>query len=271
MQKDIKANKTFTNLPKENGDEFVVVRVKSATAAADDKAVGSVGKGTGSACEAVVAVPRTLPPDLHAMLAKGMRGGVRGAATRPIAIRMANFTQFASTGGSAQAPVFYLDPSVGNQWSSFSGVFDEYRLRSAKVTWYVAYGAPGSAAVDSFVILVFDLTNASVLTGLAQAASFAEKQILNVGNFTSPSSETANGNMVFHPKLPSGVLVSQSSGTTPHITPLTASKDVWYPCTDTLYPSYGYLKWYVPSFGGTIITIVNLIVEFDVEFRFRAA
>jgi hypothetical protein len=214
---------------------------------------------------------KTAQPESKAVgLKSNMNHSIAFKSARSVAIKLAVVGQASSVGGASQAPVVSLDPSTSSQWAMPAALFDEYKVTSARVKWYVAYGAP-SSPVDAFVVLCTDLTTSAALTSVAEGVSFAQNQVINVGNNVSPLSQNAGGFMTYMPQLPKGPLASSASGTSPNVDPSFASSGIWTYTGVTTKPAFGVLKWFIPSFGGSVITILNYIIEYNVTFRSRAA
>lgn len=99
-------------------------------------------------------------PGLHTSEAFGIFSRAVGGATEIIRRKLTRYGYISSDAGGRINTIVNLDPSVASDWSSFSSLYDEWRLIGARIKFW-AFQPNSVTAIASVLISVFDNDDAS--------------------------------------------------------------------------------------------------------------
>lgn len=103
---------------------------------------------------------------------------------QPILTARTGFTVL-TTSGTNLTQVVSMDVTGISGWSSFANLFDEYRVRKAKLhilPYYIGYGASATSLASMPIIVVVDYDDATALSTSAQAIQYDTEKIIYFGS-----------------------------------------------------------------------------------------
>jgi hypothetical protein len=160
-----------------------------------------------------------------------------------------------------------LTPTSSSEWSSFSGLYDEYKVHgvTSKGIVSVAGTIANLNGGSELAVMAYDPVGSSALGATVDGCVYSQHHLSSAyGNtgvsLTAQSATTPPGLFSFGMKVPQGGFVADSATPTNVVGGWSATSS-----TD----SAGYLKRYIPALGANIATNVLEILFFDVTFRNR--
>jgi hypothetical protein len=153
-----------------------------------------------------------------------------------------------------------VQPDQTSEWSSIIALYNQVRVVKCHVKFFVgvtvgATASPGQCGV------VYDPSNNSTLAAAVNAAEYSQHKVFVVGTSTFPLMETKDGFLTFDLTVPPGSLGGVASS-------VNLASSEWSP-TSASAVTYGYVKWFLPAFGATVVPVVSSLFYMDCEFRQR--
>ncbi len=208
----------------------------------------------------LIAAPRSRP---HASLS-----GAKGRQT--VVAPLSFYTKTAGSANTAFAVSIPLQPDADSSWSSWIGVFDEFKVLSAEVHWNVWFSTlpSGFPAQSPNAAMAYDPTSSVSLGAVNQVMDYEKFQLLNCGANASgtfavaPQALSQGGHMVFRTgRLPNDAQISK--------TETLLSTGVWRPTEDVQDYNWGSFVAYVAAGGTSAVLQLEAMVRMQVEFRVR--
>jgi len=185
----------------------------------------------------------------------------RMVGDRPIRVRMVlPGTHAATVTTGVVNGTITIDASQFTDWSSFSVVFDEYKISRGDIQWTTAASPVTVVTVNSIYVWCYDPADSTML--VSTAGGFLQEQhklygLTNTNGYGAVGTYPAGSCHLFRFHVPKGVMVR---GTV-------TVGDVWVP---TVAPvPFGYVKTYFVGSTVTAVAVTTWMAAIDVVFRVR--
>jgi hypothetical protein len=177
-----------------------------------------------------------------------------------------------SGAGAALAIATPVAPSVTTEWSTFQGLFDDYKVVGARSQFFYASSVASVAGATPSYAVAYDATYASAPTSVVSLME-SDDHLIGIldaaGNYplTSHPSGSKNGFRTFSAHIPKSAIISPIAvtGGTGIVANLPGS---WVDMGDATTCAAGYFKHYFEATTTSVVTLTQFI-EIDVIFRQR--
>ncbi len=192
----------------------------------------------------------------------GARGRV--GKVREMRTTLAVAYSVSSSANTAYTTVLGLTPTGSSEWSSFSGIWDEFKVEGVHQKYAVSATGVAGALAPALAVFAYDPGNTTALGSVADGCVFRQHALTlatgaSAGNSPAGLGANPSGLFDFRIKPPGGTLLDSATATNVVGSwSLTSS-------TDTC----GYLKPYIQALGSGVSAVVAGILYFDVRFRTR--
>jgi len=222
------------------------------------------------AAVSTASLPKSLKSILHGTLGKGKRSKLKNLRTE-LWVAFDN----SSSSATALSTVINVRPSASGEWTSFAGIYDEFKVHRGAVHFQIYANGQTNLIVDIGGVVVYDPDDntaySSVTTALAASQKFGPFNITGVtdssvagstARTSAPVPVSKTGMYIFHFRCPPG----------PHSTTGNGQQVVtgqW--CSTNITNTqgdYGYIKPLIEAAGSTVTDMKGWLMM-DCEFRSR--
>jgi hypothetical protein len=216
----------------------------------------------------VISVPNTPREEKVAMPAR-VASMIRGFNKKPFHAILVQDLAVTGAANTAYTSVTPLQVSNGNDYTSFTNLFDEVKLNSIDIDYLDSYELTTDTSTGSakFFAWAYDPVNSGVY-GSTAAVCEAEQHRLGaiLPGYTQYPPPGLGG--IKTCKLPRWhIRIKAGAQTNPSISNEVAT-GLWHATTDSNAID-GYLKPYVPALGSGNIYHLRMLIRFNVTFRSR--
>ncbi len=178
--------------------------------------------------------------------AKQFRGHIRNVlgTQQPVITCRTGMTTL-TTSGTNLTQVVAMDVSGTAGWSSFAALFDEYRVRRARlhvIPLYQSYGASATALAALPVICVIDYDDSTALASLTAALQYDTHKIMYLGDADTCTMDSK-------PACPEG------------------QPDLAWVTTASPVSVFWWKFWSITNLVPATAAVGYCFIEFDIEFR----
>lgn len=189
-----------------------------------------------------------------------------GGRMRPMRTKLCVRLFAGSAANTALTTVTALTPTSSSEWSSFSGLYDEYKVHGVDVKSIVSCTNTATITQPEFAVMAYDPAGTAALAATVDGCVYRQHLLCPATGNTNSTwassdvSSSASGLHNFNVVVPQGGFVADSAVPTNVVGgwSVTSSTD-----------SCGYLKYYIPALGSGVSSLVSAILFFDVTFRTR--